>query len=500
MLPLASTTARSPRPATLPLPASHPPRALSASPALLAIVLLAAAVIAPSEAAAQDYYTDVRPLLVERCVGCHTADGIAWSMDDPEAARARAREIAGMVTTRRMPPWIAEPGHQSYVGDLSLDPELVGMVAAWREAGFPVGDARPDPARPASAGPAHAAFDQDLSVELMPGDSYLPDQSADDEYRCFVVEWPGPERGYVTGFRAVPGNLNVAHHVVVHAVEPEMVDRFRELDRAEEGLGYRCFGGALPDRLGRSADRDAYEARYPDGVRELSRGSWWLAHWAPGMDGHVFPEGTGIKLEPGSGLVVQMHYYMGDAAGEADSGSRVDFQFAERVDRPAFHLSQTHNAWLAGERNKSMVIGPGETATYEVSDALGSLLGYVSRITDVDADRIEAFEVHSANLHMHAFGKSGVITLTDDDGRSETLLSVPEWDLHWQRDFTFTEPKVFARDRMDGSSIRVQCTYHNPTADTIYGGYGSYDEMCFNFSYIALQVGEQATDDRPSRR
>lgn len=462
---------------------------LPSSAARLSLTLGLLAAAAP--ASAQDYYSDVRPVLVERCAGCHTQDGIAWSMDDAEATYEQAREIAGMVTTRRMPPWLAEPGHQEYVGDLSLDADVIGMVADWREAGFPKGQARPDPR---AAARAHAAFRPDLSVDLMGDASYLPDQSADDEYRCFVARWPGEERGYVTGFRAVPGNLKVAHHVVVHAVEPGMIERFQELDEAEEGLGYRCFGGALPDRLGRRVERDAYEARYPDGVRELSRANWWLSHWAPGMDGHVFPEGTGIMLEPGAGLVVQMHYYTVDTPGEADAGSRLDFQVDDQVERPAFHLAQTRGAWLAGERNGSMVIPPGEMPTYEVSEDLGSLLPYVSYVTGVDEERIRALEVHSANLHMHAFGHSGEITLTDDDGKTETLLSVPEWDLHWQRDFTFTEPKVFERDRLEGASIRVRCTYQNPTDETVYGGYGSYDEMCFNFSYIAVQVGVGATE------
>jgi hypothetical protein len=144
-----------------------------------------------------------------------------------------------------------------------------------------------------------------------------------------------------------------------------------------------------------------------------------------------------------------------------------------------------------------MVVPPGETVTYAMDEDLGSLIPYVARVTQVDEASIEGFEVHSANLHMHAFGHSGEITLTDDNGRTETLLSVPRWDLYWQRDFTFTEPKVFTRDRLEDTTIRVQCTYHNPTADTVYGGYGSYDEMCFNFSYIAVRVGTPLTNLRP---
>ena len=69
-------------------------------------------------------------------------------------------------------------------------------------------------------------------------------------------------------------------------------------------------------------------------------------------------------------------------------------------------------------------------------------------VTQVPQDRIQGLEIHSANLHMHSFGHSGEITLTHDTGRVETLLSVPRWDLAWQRDFTFTAPKTIGRDAL----------------------------------------------------
>src|SRR5690606_35774510 len=104
----------------------------------------------------------------------------------------------------------------------------------------------------------HAMFEPDVTLDVLPGESYLPNQSRADDYRCFVVDWTGEEPAYITGFRTTPGNPLVAHHLVVYAVTPGMVDRFRELDAEEDGAGYQCFGGALPDRLGRAADRRAY--------------------------------------------------------------------------------------------------------------------------------------------------------------------------------------------------------------------------------------------------
>lgn len=453
------------------------------------------AVVAAAPLAAQDYYTHIRPVLVQNCMSCHTSSGPGWSMEDPEETLARRELIAGMVTQRMMPPWLAEGGHQEYVDDLSLDSKTIDLIRAWMNAGFPVGEPRPDPRR------AHGhGFQPDIALDVLPDGPYLPNQERSDDYRCFVVEWPEDEPGYVTGFRARPGNLVVAHHVVVHAVSPGMLERFRELDAAEEGAGYQCFGGAVPDRLGRRADRDAYEAQYPDGVRELSRSTFWLAHWAPGMDGHTFPEGTGILLQPGSALVVQMHYYGAQAPGERDANSLVEFKIARDVERPAFHLPQTYNPWLAGERNGSMVIEPGEKATYEITDDLGDLLPYIARVTRVDEDRIHGLEIHSVNLHMHAFGHSGQVTLTGRHGRSETLLSIPRWDLRWQRDFVLAEPKVFARAELAGTRLRAQCTFLNYRDETVYGGYGSFDEMCFNFSYIAVKKGDPITATNGAQR
>ena len=408
-------------------------------------VLLMAAGTVP--AVAQEYYSDIRPVIEESCLACHNDAGIAFSMEDAEQTYERHRDLTRMVAGRRMPPWIAEAGHQDYVDDLSLDEATVAQFRSWADAGFPKGEAR---GTASGASVPETVFAADVAVEIMPGQSYLPDQGRPDDYRCFVVDWPQDAPGYVTGFRTVPGNHRVAHHTVIYAATPEMRARFHELTEGEEGLGYQCFGGALPDRLGDRSNREAcYEAKYPDGLRELNNNNFWLAHWAPGMFGQVFPEGTGIPMEPGSALVVQMHYYSKEAPGESDEGTVLEFTTASDVDRPAFHLPQTNNRWLNGEGNGSMVIPAGEKASYSQTETLGNWTGYVTAVTGVPQDEISALEVHSANLHMHAIGHSGRIYLTDRNGRRETLLSVPRWDLHWQRDFTFVEPKVFSFEDLE---------------------------------------------------
>lgn len=446
-------------------------------------------------ASAQDYHADIRPILQESCVGCHSEGSVAFSLENDDRAYGRRRAIGRAILDRQMPPWLAEAGHQHYVDDPSLSAEQIQLVSRWVENGYERGSPTRADGRFALATP----FRSDLTLDVLGHEGYLPNQDRTDDYRCFVVDWPLDEAGYITGFRAAPGNLRVAHHVVVYAVDPSLSERYVELDEEEEGLGYQCFGGAVPDRFDSRAERDAYDARYPEGVRELNRGNFWLAHWAPGMDGYAFPKGTGIRMKPGGALVVQMHYYSEHAPGEADANSVLDFQIETEVERPAIHFPLTEGDWIFGRENGSMVVEPGSQASVETSELLGDLVPYLAYLAGVEEDRVEALEVHSANLHMHSYGHSGVVTLTHPDGDEETLLSVPRWDLGWQRDFTFLEPKIFDREALENTRLTVRCRFDNPTDQTVYGGYGSDEEMCFNFSYIAVQVSKTSATSQPGR-
>ena len=48
--------------------------------------------------------------------------------------------------------------------------------------------------------------------------------------------------------------------------------------------------------------------------------------------------------------------------------------------------------------------------------------------------------------------------------------------------------------------LEVECTFANPKTATVYGGFGSDDEMCFNISYVSLQLDPGADKSVRSRR
>jgi len=437
-------------------------------------------------AAEVEFHADVMPLIEANCVTCHAYDGVSFSFEDPEETYNFRAAIALAVKESRMPPWLAEPGHQSYVGDYSLTADQKALIAEWAAAGY----SRDESVSTASAIPESGTFEADWSVAVLQDGPYQPNQDRKDDYRCFIVDWPYDTETYVTGFMAEPGNTRLAHHLVAHMVGPESVALLKTLSDEEEGQGHQCFGGPLPDRMGDENVKHDVEERFPGGWEKLADDNYWLSHWAPGMYGVEFPKGTGILMRPGSAVVVQMHYYSAFAPGESDSDTIMHFQVADHVAKPSVNHPLTKNRWLYGEENGSMQIAPRESEIYEVSEGFDDLADYMAAALGIDRGEISAIELQSANVHMHAFGSSGITSLIDSDGRKETLLSIPRWDLAWQRDFMFTEGKVIPSDEFARTRLIVECTYNNYTDEIVYGGYGSDEEMCFNFSYMSVIRGD----------
>ena len=238
------------------------------------ISLLFVVLGSPSAFADVGFYADVMPLVDANCVTCHADDGVSFSFEDPEVTYNFRAAIALAVENNSMPPWLAEPGHQSYEGDYSLSAEQKALIAEWAAAGYPLGE----PQSLVSVGEEEQSFDADWTVDILQQGPYLPDQVNKDDYRCFIVDWPYESDIYVTGFMAEPGNTRIAHHLVAHMVGPESVQLLKTLSEEEDGQGHQCFGGPLPDRI--EDVRAQVEDRFPGEWEKLANDNYWLSHWA----------------------------------------------------------------------------------------------------------------------------------------------------------------------------------------------------------------------------
>ena len=440
-------------------------------------------------AATTTYSKDVKPLLDGRCTGCHADGQVAFPLTTYDTVYEKRSAVVDAVASHRMPVWLAEAGHQAYVDDPTLSDAEIAVFQSWRDAGYARGDETAVVAQPGGA--ALRDLDADLTLPIhAPGTSYLPNQKMTDEYRCFLIDWPETAAKYMTGFEAVPGNTAIAHHLVVYHVNSGLVPMLRQLDQEEDGEGYRCFGGALPDRLGDASVRKRVETQFPGVLKADSWNSLWLGHWAPGMRGNLLPEGTGLPIAAGGALVVQIHYYTRSAPNADDGGGEVRFKLADNVEKPGFVVGLSNGDWIDGRQNRSLVVPAGKEATVSYSAPLDLIMQLGKAELGITMD-VGQIEVRSANLHMHSFGKSAVAYLQDKTGAKDILLSIPQWNLNWQHDYTFTEPKVFSVADAGATSLHVECTFANATGHDVYGGYGSDDEMCFDFGFITLAPKEK---------
>ena len=181
-----------------------------------------------------EFYKDVMPLIESRCITCHSHDGVSFSYENADEAYALRMAITDAVANDRMPPWLPESGHQTYMDDFSLTPAEKTLFRDWAAAGYPKGDESDYVVDRVQ----EFIFDADVTMDVLPVEAYLPDQDSKDDYRCFIVDWPYDTEMYVTGFQADPGNLRIAHHLVNYAVGPEGADLLKILSEEDDGPGH----------------------------------------------------------------------------------------------------------------------------------------------------------------------------------------------------------------------------------------------------------------------
>jgi len=407
------------------------------------------------------YYEHVKPILDAYCVNCHSAGEIREQtpLDTYDGAHALRTLVKANVVDRIMPPWLAGQGCAEYYADQSLSEEQIATVSTWADEGGAAGEAAKEGA-PLLLDPV-VPIREDVTIQAP--EPYSPTMVPDD-YRCFLLPWPGKGKQYIVGFDAKPDNIQIVHHIIAFLVTPENVDTFKGYDEAEEGSGYTCFGAPVPPGAGVDGSN----------IR-------WLGAWAPGGDNRRVPPGTGLPVEEGSYVSLQVHYNAQEVGTELDQ-SAVAFMVEDSVEEEAMILPWTNFQWVAQE---TMPIAAGDpdashSFVWDPSPFLGGPL-----------------TIHSASLHMHLRGSSARTFIARKDGSEECMLDIPRWDFAWQRNYGFKEPYTLN----SGDKIGLECHWDNspenqPWVDgeqvsppDINWGEGTGDEMCLGVYYITGMTG-----------
>ncbi len=412
------------------------------------------------------WWRDVEPVVRDKCGGCHSPDSVApFSLETHAEFVALAPVLAPAIESGDMPPWGADPDCNSYSNDRSLTLEQEELLLTYIAGEMPEGD----PADAPPDGPPKRELMPDVVVEMP--EAYTP-QTTPDDYRCFLVPWPEEvsEDQFVTAVEVYPGERSIVHHVIMFVASPSDVDAFVALDEAEAGPGYTCFGG--PGQ--------------PSGLPPR-----WLGAWVPGVEPFFAPDDVGMRVEPGSMLIMQMHYNSMPGSELADRSS-IGIEYQASVERPAAILPLADVAWLA--QDGSMAIPAGDPdVTHEVSaDRSHPILANII-VNGLGAALDAPLEIHDGGLHMHLFGERGRIEIRDPGGGNEQCIAdVPEWDFNWQGSFTLDQPLLLTADR----ELHLQCWWDNSAENQpiVDGeqlepidrdwGDGTLDEMCLGIMYV----------------
>lgn len=144
-----------------------------------------------------------------------------------------------------------------------------------------------------------------------------------------------------------------------------------------------------------------------------------LVGWAPGDMPALYPPGTAKRIPAGSKFVFEVHYTPNGT--EQTDRTSAGIIFAKKPPERAAETNILANMGLVIPPNAANQKGE-LTYTFK-DDAL--LLSFMP--------------------HMHLRGISAKYVATYPDGRTETLLSVPDYDFNWQSIYRFAEPLKIPR-------------------------------------------------------
>ncbi len=456
---------------------------------ILTLFLLATAC---DTAPAPTWNADARRVVLSRCASCHQDGDIApFPLTTYEEVVRFAAPVRASIEAGAMPPWQAADGCNDYDDNFDLTADERALLLDWLDAGTPEGE-------PVTEEPPTVTEDPfRVDLELMLPEAYTPAGEPDD-YRCQLIELPFEETTFLTGLRVAPDQRALVHHTIVFGVGPDDVETYRALDEADDGPGYTCFGGPMGTGSvdgGMPADPDE-PGPLAGASGEAGGSTTWLGSWVPGAKRGPFPEGTGLRLEPGTMLVVQMHYNTLSAAPVADQSS-LELMLSSEVEREAYLMPLTDVAWPTGLAmlGDPMTIPAGEPSVTHstIAEPGGLLMSNLRRRLGAEPDEI--LELHNAGLHMHQLGRSGSIGVVRPSGDEDCVLRIDEWDFSWQGSGSLREPMELGPD--DGLSL--SCTWDNsaenqPLIDgeaqsprDIEWGEGTTDEMCLAVVYMTVQ-------------
>ena len=430
-----------------------------------------------TEATEPGFAGEVLAPIQETCARCHTGDGPGTPhlrLDTVGDIVQNADAIHLAVSTGYMPPWPASAESVAFRNDYDLAENQRNAILSW--ASFdPTADIPHDTPVVSSAGIRRLT---DVDAVIGPVGGYDGEAGQPDEYRCMIYDPGFTETTWITGYEFVPDQTEVVDHAIGYLAPASERGTADSLDgqHPEQG-GWPCFGSS------------------GIGDDEIFLG------WAPGQGPTELPDGSGMRMEAGDFVIIQVHYHF-EVDAPLDQ-STIEFDLAEDSEvtdevrvisfvAPAEIPCSDDEAGPLCDREAAMAAAI-EKYGHDGVQADDMLLVCRQRASDF-AHMTSGIATSSCDLparssgtiisvlgHEHELGASFRMTLNPGGPEEVVLLDIPRWSFDWQLNYyPVEEIRLSPTDR-----VRIECSWDRAKRDPdlepayILWADGTDDEMCF---------------------
>ena len=233
--------------------------------------------------------------------------------------------------------------------------------------------------------------------------------------------------------------------------------------------------------------------------------------WAPGQQPTVFPADTGIEMNAGDFIVMQIHYHYESKHNDlpADESAIVlDFASDDIIEAAGGSIEPLDLSLYLGPAeipctsDESGPLCDRDAALRQVQEEAGGFAGSIANLllrqcgvsVEDFADMTDGIatsscyinarpgQIVSLFVHEHAIGRTIRLTLNPDTPDERILVDVPNWDFDWQLNYYPVEDIVIE----DGDRIRIECSWDRSLIPSdaepryVLWADGTADEMCYS--------------------
>lgn len=405
---------------------------------MLATLLLAS--FSPGAGAVPTFTRDVAPILFKHCTACHD------SLQSYEMVQSAAQAVKQQVQARAMPPWPADPAHSlKFRNDPRLSERDIATLVAWVDSGTPKGDDKDLPPVPGQAG-------QWLNPQGRPPDVviFLPtihvEATGEVPYIQQLIKVPVLEDRWLVAMQLLPGNRKLLHHMGITEVTlpegmgPEQVNEFAAIARK--------FG--IPD--GSAANiRPAVEDPTHAGTYDM------LGVYTPGSTFEGFTDDSGKLLKGGKSDYINFNIHYTTTGKPESDRSRLGLWF--RSTPPEHQLIRAPIAvdTIIAAGTELLTDSPG-TRAEGTPFAIPPIPAYAQNyeVTGMSA-YTRPVTLYQLQPHAHMRARDFTYVAVYPDGHEQVLLTVPDYDFHWQLAYQLDRPLTLP----PGSKLMVTAHYDN---------------------------------------